>query len=707
MKPNTKLFLIIFLILITPCLISAGTSVRLNSLGFFPLNDKTATISGACTAFTIVRVSDGSVRYTGTVAGPLSDAQTGESNLYTADFSALSETGEFYMNVSNGAASLDTSVNFIIDPGAFDAPFVTVFKGMYEWRCGTAVSVTYNGTTWSHAACHLNDANDAQVGGTGSVKPSTKGWHDAGDYNKYTVNAGVTLGMLFMAWEMFGSKINLLSYGLPETAPGYPEFLKELKWETDWLLTMQPADGSCYDKVSEVNFCSFELPEYNTETRYFWGVTGTAETAELCAMLAMASRNFRPYDAAYANTCQNAALKAYNYINTHPTNYQTVITGCGTGDYTSGDADAARIWAAAEMWETTGTGSYLTDFETKTGTYPGSIVVADFNWNNVINLGMYTYVLSTRSGRNASLLASLQNQITSTADGIVSTRNSHPYGRTLGSNYYWGCNGSVARQAMILQVANQISPKPAYLNTALDAVGYLFGRNMHDRSYVTGVGINPPLHPHHRPSGGDSIVAPWPGYLVGGSPGNKYQDNYESANMPAGLPAAQYWIDVQDAYSANEVAINWQGALIYAMAGFVSGIPTPTSTLTPTVTGTPPTPTVTITVTITPTMIADRLDLHDYYTFPNPSIGDVIKFRYTHAGAVDRVKITVFTISNRKIAEINDSGKFGDPYPSVTVWTPPGRLGSGLYYYLLELTGRDKAVIKKIGTFVVVKNMTQ
>jgi hypothetical protein len=136
---------------------------------------------------------------------------------------------------------------------------------------------------------------------------------------------------------------------------------------------------------------------------------------------------------------------------------------------------------------------------------------------------------------------------------------------------------------------------------------------------------------------------------------------------------------------------------------FIPCNPSPT----PTITGTPPTPTITMTSTITPTMIINQLDLHDSYTFPNPSTGDVIKFRYTHAGAVDKVKITVFTISYRKIAEINDRGKYGDPYPSVTEWTPPSRLGNGLYFYILELTGKDGAVIRKTGTFVVVRNLSQ
>lgn len=67
-----------------------------------------------------------------------------------------------------------------------------------------------------------------------------------------------------------------------------------------------------------------------------------------------------------------------------------------------------------------------------------------------------------------------------------------------------------------LQVANKVSPNAEYVNAALDAVAHLFGRNYYGRSYVTGLGRQPPMNPHDRRSGADGIVAPWPGYLVGG-----------------------------------------------------------------------------------------------------------------------------------------------------------------------------------------------
>jgi len=69
---------------------------------------------------------------------------------------------------------------------------------------------------------------------------------------------------------------------------------------------------------------------------------------------------------------------------------------------------------------------------------------------------------------------------------------------------------------------------------------------------VTGLGFQQPQNPSDRRSGGDDVDQPWPGYLVGGP-----------------HPRARDWHDVQADARTNEIAINWNAALIYALAGFV------------------------------------------------------------------------------------------------------------------------------------------
>jgi endoglucanase len=255
---------------------------------------------------------DGAKVFWGRVTGPVLNADTQEL-LYTADFSALTQPGDYQLEIPG----VGQSPTFRVALDVYREPFSTVMRGMYLWRCGTAVSAAYRGHTFAHQACHTNDAWLDYVGGDHTHKDGTQGWHDAGDYNKYVVNAGVTLGVLFRAWEDFGPAIRQLRLDIPESGGPLPDFLAELKWELDWLLKMQAPDGSVYHKVSTKRFGPFILPEAETEDRYFtpWG---SEATADFVAMTAQAARIYRGYDPAYADRCLEAATKSYQFLKAHP-----------------------------------------------------------------------------------------------------------------------------------------------------------------------------------------------------------------------------------------------------------------------------------------------------------------------------------------------------------------------------------------------------
>jgi hypothetical protein len=221
------------------------------------------------------------------------------------------------------------------------------------------------------------------------------------------------------------------------------------------------------------------------------------------------------------------------------------------------------------MWETTGDAAALSDFETRAAKFNSgttTYVDSDFDWSNVKNLGMYIYLQSQRSGRTSSTVTAIQKALITAADALVTSRNNSGYGRALSgksSQYYWGSNGSVARTCMLLQVANRLSPKADYLDTCADQISWIFGRNYYNRSQVTGIGSNPPLHPHHRPSQSDGIDNPWPGLLVGG--GNNTSTQAPNSNKNG----ATNWTDDVNDYELNEVAINWNAPLTYALASFL------------------------------------------------------------------------------------------------------------------------------------------
>lgn len=521
-------------------------SIRFNSLGYQPQATKQATILiPEAETFRVRRADNDRVVLKGTLGEVLTQQDVAQS-ARIADFSDLDKSGTYYIEIPEVGRSRE----FIIAPDAYNEAYAATMRAFYLWRCGCEVDYTYNGIRYHQAACHAEDGYEDYIGHKGHQHDGTGGWHDAGDYGKYVVNAGITTNLLFWAWESFQPQLQGVTLGLPETAPAYPEFLKEMKWEIDWLQKMAYPDGSgrVSHKLTATNFAGFIMASDDAQKRYFtpWS---TAATADYVAMLAQAARAFAPYDKEYAERCLEAARHSYAFLRTAPE--EPFVQGdFSTGGYQTGDKDD-RLWAAAEMWETTGEEIYLKDFE-QMARDMNFEVDSNWDWGDVSNSAMFRYALSNRAGKDSAIDATIKQNIITVADGLVAASAGDIYGRPLAGTYYWGCNGTVARQALNLYVASRLSDKAEYKQTALNAISHIFGRNYYDRSYVTGVGHNPPMHPHDRRSGADGIEAPWPGYIVGGG------------------HSATDWVDEQESYSHNEVAINWQAGIVFALAWFVN-----------------------------------------------------------------------------------------------------------------------------------------
>jgi endoglucanase len=530
----------------SPSKSEASPDIRLDSLGYLPAANKQATIISQCSDFTVKAGGNRKAVYYGKTSGPFYQQDVNQT-VWIAYFSKVNKPGKYYLDISGVGRSYD----FEIGDKVYNFAFYTAMRAFYLWRCGTAVEGEFNGNRFAHTVCHTDDAWQDYIGEPNSRRDGTGGWHDAGDYNKYVVNAGVTVGVLFLAWDHFQDNLKNLSLDIPDTAPGYPDFLKEIKWEIDWLLKMQYPDGSgkVSHKLSALNFCGFIMPEDEKNKRYYTGWSSAA-TADFVAMMAMAARYFKPYDPNYAQKCLDAAIVSYEFLRNNPENKMSERGPFRTGGYPTMDYDD-RLWAAAEMWQTTGEVQYRRDFEWRAGSQDDKISYY-WDWGDVKNLGMFTYLLSNREGKRDSIVDDIRRDLLTTADSLVVRAKKDVYGRCLGGEYRWGCNGTVARETLTLMVANKVSPNPDYVNTALDVIGHLFGRNYYGRSYVTGLGHLPPMNPHDRRSGADKIREPWPGYIVGGG------------------HSARDWRDIQQSASTNEICINWQAPLVYALAGFTS-----------------------------------------------------------------------------------------------------------------------------------------
>src|SRR5712691_2854982 len=188
---------------------AADSDIRISSIGYLPDRIKRAAIIMAAAAFEVRRAADGSLAFSGVVTGPVAD-ETGHQ-VRTADFTAFAEQGLFYLNVPGVGQS---RVFRIASDVTFNS-FLLQMRGFYGWRCGSAVNLSHRGTTFAHPVCHLNDGIDYAVPNTPHV--GTAGWHDAGDYGKYTVNAAFAAGELLTAWEHFSPSLSsIVLHEIPE-----------------------------------------------------------------------------------------------------------------------------------------------------------------------------------------------------------------------------------------------------------------------------------------------------------------------------------------------------------------------------------------------------------------------------------------------------------------------------------------------------------
>jgi endoglucanase len=547
----------------------AQPELKVDTVGYLPLRIKRATVPAEVTDvnFAIRDVATQEVAYSGELsATPLEVPDTGES-VRIADFTALTTPGTYVLEIADHAPSPP----FEITSTVYDDVLRSSLLGLYGQRCGSSVTIDYGGDTFAHGSCHPSDAafDHSFTPMQSGTQNATGGWHDAGDYGKYTVNGAFSVAFLVKAWEDFGTPLTQVDH-LAGTAGALPPILAEAKYQLDWLLKMQLSDGNVLHLVCPKEYPGDAIgPDADRIQRYFLQASSSA-TAYFAAAIAAASRVFRDFDAGYADQLLTAAQLAQGWLQANPealaapngSSNDPYVAGGPYNVYGQGES-AARVWARVELWRTTGDG----DLAAIESSVASMSVAGSWDWAGVGNLAVFEYADASLPARDANTLAQVQTAITSTADTLTARAHDHGYGRALAPNdYNWGSNGMVARTVMTLWAAYRITPKPEYLDAAAQQVNYLLGRNPFGRSFVTGVGFAPPVNPHHRPSSADNNLVPWPGLLVGGP----HKDaNDPSATRNPDLPAGTFWFDASSNYYVNEIAINWNAALIYALAGFV------------------------------------------------------------------------------------------------------------------------------------------
>jgi endoglucanase len=325
---------------------------------------------------------------------------------------------------------------------------------------------------------------------------------------------------------------------------------------------MQASDGGVYHKLTSLGFPGDVMPAQDNSELYVIGKS-TAGTFDFAAVMALASRIYKPFNASFATQCLNAAKNAFAWGQQHPSqNYLANPSDVSTGAYENDNPNDEKVLAGTELYITTGDASYKQSGSSEYVSY----------WGDV--MGLATYEKATHQTQFGGDANEAKQKILGTADNFVNRAESG-FGVVMAKDdFVWGSNAVASNQGVWLLHAYYLTGEQKYYKAAVKVLDYLLGKNPLDMSFVTGFGTKSPKMPHHRPSTSDNIEEPIPGMLVGGpQPGGEDVGSaaeWKCADYRTGHAATAY-TDQRCSYATNEVAINWNAPLAY-LAGALEAI---------------------------------------------------------------------------------------------------------------------------------------
>lgn len=560
---KSSVLLLVLLSLFINTFVYSQNPIKVNQVGFYPESPKIAVIPGKVDGeFKIIEAGTDDTVYVGKSSEPQLWEHSGEM-VSIADFSDFSQPGKYYVI----HPTVGISHNFEIKNDVHRYLSKSAIRALYYNRASMDLEKIHAGK-WARSAGHpdtvvyVHESAASAERPEGYVISSPKGWYDAGDYNKYIVNSGISTYSIMAAYAHFPEYYDNLFLNIPESENQVPDILDEARWNLDWMITMQdPHDGGVYHKLTHLSFQGIMMPHEATANRYVVMKT-TAAALNFAAVMAKAARTYDEFDNEFADKCLKAAKKAWEWAINNPDVYYDQPADVHTGVYGDSGIDDEFDWAAAELYITTNNDDYwdARDFKSlEEYRVPVWQYVRPLAWTSLAN-----HIDDLTDAADINLI---ERNIIELCDSLVDEYKNSAYRVSMGffdnddyKDFDWGSNGNAANHSFMLIQAYRLTENSVYLDAAQAILDYLLGRNATGYCFVTGFGEHTPTGPHHRPSAADEVNdKPVPGFLVGG-PHARQADGCRW--YPSTFDAKSYRDD-WCSYSTNEVTINWNAALIY------------------------------------------------------------------------------------------------------------------------------------------------
>lgn len=538
--------------------------IYLNQVGYLTEAKKGATTTQNC-AYKVVNADTKEEVYSGNSVAMGYDAAAGEE-AYALDFSEVTKPGKYYVEADNG----ERSHAFEIGDVAYTKLHIDMMKCLYFQRCGCELKAEHAGA-YTHKACHTAPAILLEDYMAGVENPQTfdlaGGWHDAGDFGRYSTAAAVALAHILYAYELFPESFED-KLNIPESGNDMPDILNECMYELQWLIKMQAEDGGVYHKLTAWSHAPFIMPEDDHDPFLIYPVSSMA-TADYAAIMALAYRVYKDFRPDFAKEALTKAKKAWKWLMENPYVGFKNPVGSNTGEYDDVCDEDERFWAATEMAKADAENA--SEYRKEAEKYAEKVSKIDFGWTDVSALGSMAVMTAQERFFSADFVNNISEAVFTEADRLVEVQNKSGYGVAMEpEDYVWGSNMVICNRGMLFILCAlkcALEKTDIYKEAALSQLHYLLGRNALDVSYVTGHGENAFKNPHNRPTACDGIDDPMPGWVSGG-PFKAPCDAAAMERIPVGTAPMKCYVDHVDSYSTNEITIYWNSPAIFMTAYF-------------------------------------------------------------------------------------------------------------------------------------------
>lgn len=398
-------------------------------------------------------------------------------------------------------------------------------------RCGPDAG-NDNEFSW-RGACHVND-KDGSIDLTG-------GYHDAGDHVKFGMPQCWSAATLGWALYEFPTAFEQVK----------DEYMEMLKWFTDYFLKCHPSPDVFYYNIGDGNADHgyWGSPESQTGGRpVLKAPPGSDVCAEGAAALALMYLNYKDIDEEYAQKCLDAAKEIYDIALANCGSKETARCSDGAGGnfYKSSSHYDDMCWGGIWLYTATGEATYLDSID-RWSTIPNDPGDNQYQkkwspaWDDVI-----LFVLLKMA--EITGLDKYYNGLVWNLEWCRDECQKSSYGLPIID--VWGPLRYASAEAGLGYLAYRLLGYDGFNELGDLCIDYCLGKNPETRSYLTGWGKNPPMHPHHRanePSKGGATKGII-GALVGGPTDDSYEDNVEN-------------------FQETEVAIDYNASFIFGLAG--------------------------------------------------------------------------------------------------------------------------------------------